>query len=281
LNERVKEFKFIFVSINLYQILIQKDYKERWENITIDTFPFKTVRQEWDIENPCQNCTFVFLKSQSGAFRKKCCANGLFMKKELPKNLSYFCNVNNELFNRNSYIYNNMLAFGSLGVDKSYDSNYVRTQGGSVTLQGRTYLLHRRENSTKALVFFTNGQKKDDETDRIFSDVQNAVSKYNMNGDSSENCENHIQILNILRDEQFYENELVGQYVRIIDNMKVIPYTQLKLDLANTPVSIFDVSHYRTAEGGDPAMHVWLKNNMNSQTIKASHPYFEPVRSYL
>jgi hypothetical protein len=40
----------------------------------------------------------------------------------------------------------------------------------SVTLQGRTYLLHRRENNTKALVFFTNGLKLDNEEDRIFND---------------------------------------------------------------------------------------------------------------
>jgi len=278
LNEQFKEFKFTFVSFTTYQMLIQQDYIERWDNRTINRCPFKTVRQEWDIENPCENCKFVFLKSQNAAFRKKCCANGLFMKIELPKNLSYFCNIDNELFIKNGYIYNNLLAFGSLGVDKTYDSNYIRTQGGSVTLQGRTYLLHRRENSTKALVFFTNGFKKDDESDRIFTDVQNVVKQYNMNGDQSQNCENHIYILNTLRNEQYFVNQLVRQYNTIMENMKEMEFGQLKFELSNTAISVYDVSHYRTGENGDPAMHVWLKDSVNSHVIKATNSLYETVK---
>ena len=105
LNEQFIACKFTFVSLNLYKILIQKDYIELWNNTNIDKSPFKTVRQEWDIENPCENCKFIFLKSQSASFRKKCSVNGLFVKNELPNNLSYFCNVDNELFIKNGYLY--------------------------------------------------------------------------------------------------------------------------------------------------------------------------------
>jgi len=35
------------------------------------------------------------------------------------------------------FTYNNLIAFGILWVHKNYDSNYVKTQGGTVTLQGR------------------------------------------------------------------------------------------------------------------------------------------------
>jgi len=162
-----------------------------------------------------------------------------------------------------------LLAFASLGVDKSYDSNYVKTQGGSVTLQGRTYLLHRRDNATKALVFFINGLNNDDESDRIFSDLVNVVREYNMNDNRSPNCEVHIRIINLLREEQYYVNQLVSQYKTIIDNMKEMDYLQLKVKLSKIPVSVFDVSHYRTGETGDPAMHIWLKDNVNSKVIKS------------
>jgi hypothetical protein len=40
---------------------------------------------------------------------------------------------------------------------------------------------------------------------------------------------------------------------------------------------VFDVSHYRTGETGDPAMHIWLKDNVNSKVIKATNPYYETV----
>ena len=41
-----------------------------------------------------------------------------------------------------------------------------------------------------------------------------------MNGDRSPNCDNHIRILNTIRNEQLYVNELVSQYNSITDNMK-------------------------------------------------------------
>jgi hypothetical protein len=76
-----EELHFTFVSPILYKLLVQEDYKETGHRRT--TSQFKDVRQVWDYENPCLYCKFVFLKSQTTAFRKKCCANGRFVKKEL------------------------------------------------------------------------------------------------------------------------------------------------------------------------------------------------------
>ena len=50
LNEQFKEYKFTFVPFTLYQMLIQEDYVERWDNRVINRSSFKTARQEWDIE---------------------------------------------------------------------------------------------------------------------------------------------------------------------------------------------------------------------------------------
>lgn len=151
---------FVFVSFTLYQLLVQKeDYKETVEKVKPSKY--RVVRQEWDYENRCLHCNFMYLKSQKEKFRSKCCANGRFMKQELPQDLQFYCRFeNNEILLRNFLIYNNLLAFGSLGVDKQYDSIY--TQGGSVTLQGRTYLQHKRPGND------TNGQKNDDD-DRRFT----------------------------------------------------------------------------------------------------------------
>jgi len=277
--------KFTFVPLDVYKILIQPDYKESnfKECSTCSSLcEFKTVRQQWDYERPCLHCKYVFLKSQTSAFRSKCCANGKFVRKELPQELLYYCRFDdNDTFLRNSFIYNNALSFGSLGVDKSYDSSHIKTQGGSVTLQGRTYLLHKRENNTKALVFYTNGLQHGNEQDRILEDLKKVVGPYNMNGNNTEDCSIHVRFLNKLRHEQYYQNSLVKEYATIVESMQNLTYEELKVDIANTPISIYDVSHYRTNDRGDPCMHVILKNSGKSLTVSATDPYYETVTFHL
>jgi hypothetical protein len=149
--------KLIFVSLSFYKLLYD-DYKEYNKEKNITNNGFKKVKQEWDYENHCVYCDYTFLKSHTASFRNKCCQNGKFIKLPLPPILSNYCRVNdNKLWLNNVYIYNNLLAFGMLGLDKQYDSHYVNTQGHAIVLQGRTYLTHRRDNSTVALVFFTKG----------------------------------------------------------------------------------------------------------------------------
>jgi len=270
------KLQFTFVSPIIYKLLIQEDFKE--SSIRRTTTQFKDVRQIWDYDNPCLNCNFVFLKSQTAAFRKKCCANGRFTKKELPQNLQFYCRFeDNHIFNKNCHIYNNLLSFGSLGLDKQYDSNYIKTQGGSVTLQGRTYLHHKRSNDTKALVFFTNGHKNDEEEDRIIEDLQRVVVPYNMNGDNTDNFNPHIRIVNAIRSEQYAVNDLVLEYCSILENMQHMTYKQLKIEITNTPKSIYDISCYRSAERGEPCMHVILKDTIKSATVSAGNGYYEAV----
>ena len=98
-----------------------------------------------------------------------------------------------------------------------------------------------------------------------------------MNDNRSPNCEVHTRIINLLREEQYYVNQLVSQFKTIMDNMEEMDYLQLKFKLSKNSGSVFDVSHYRTGETGDPAMHIWLKDNVNSKIIKATNPFYETV----
>jgi hypothetical protein len=271
-----ESIEFIFVSSITYNLLIQSDYKE--SVIRNHHSIFKDVRQQWDWTNPCCYCNFVYLESQKGAFRSKCCANGLFKRFTLPENLLRYCQFeNNDLFIKNCYIYNNLLSYGSLGVDKTYDSNYINTQGGSVVLQGRTFLLHRRENGTKALVYYTNGYKNDNEDDRIFSDIQKVVTTYNMNGNSSSDISDHFRVINCLRHEQYEINRLVHQYCSIIDSIRNRSFDEVKVELHQTPMSVYDISHYRTNDNVDPCFHVILKNSNNNSIVHASNGFYETV----
>ena len=268
---------FTFVPLNVYIQLIQADYKEKITRNPVSQY--KEVRQQWDITRPCLHCDYTFLISQGPAFRSKCCCDGRIIKQKLPQELLYL--LHNELFQSNCYIYNNVLSFGSLGVDKEYDSAYIRTQGGSVTLQGRTYLLHRRENNTKALVFYTNGLKNNDEEDRIYSDMEKVVGPYNMNNDNTDECSPHIRIVDTLRREQFLVNNLAHEYTTIIENMQHMTYEQLRV-VVNESLSVYDVSHYRSTDRGDPCMHVILKDSKGSHSlVHASNPYYEAVRNYI
>jgi len=271
---------FIFVPLNVYKVLVQVDYKERSQRTRPSEF--KKVQQEWDIAKPCLDCKYVFLVSQSTAFRSKCCANGKFIKKSLPQNLFYYCILEeNRFFQKNCFIYNNMLALGSLGVDKGYNSSHIMTQGGSVCLQGRTYLMHRRENNTKALVYYTNGYKHNEEEDRIFEDLKRVVGRYNMNGDNNDDISPHVRILNTLRHEQFNVNDLVHEFTSIIDNMQHMTYEELKTEVKES-LSVYDVSHYRASERCDPCMHVILKDGKNSHSVvHAKNPYYEAVSMIL
>ena len=264
---------FTFVPLNVYIQLIQGDFKEK---VTRNPSPqYKQVRQEWDFSRPCLHCEYTFLVSQGPVFRRKCCCDGKVIKQKLPQELLYL--MHNELFKRNCYVYNNLLSFGSLGVDKLYDSAYIKTQGGSVTLQGRTYLLHRRDNNTKALVFYTNGLKNNDEEDRIYSDIEKVVGPYNMNGNKTDDCSPHVRIVDMLRREQFLVNNLAHEYTSIIENMQHMTYEQLRVEV-NESLSVFDVSHYRSSDRGDPCMHVILKDSKGSHSlVHASNPYYEAV----
>ena len=92
--------------------------------------------------------------------------------------------------------------------------------------------------------------------------------KYFLNGDQSEYCDKHIRILNTLRNEQYYENNLAVQYYNIIDNMEHMEYKELKFQIAKIPVNPYDVSHYRTGDRENPSMHVYLKDTKNSVVVK-------------
>jgi hypothetical protein len=203
-----------------------------------------------------------------------CCCEGHFIKKELPPVLRNYCKVeDNKYFNNLSYIYNNLLAFGRLGVDKKYESRYVPTQGGDICLQGRTFLTDRRSLDTKPLVFFFNGVNYS-ENDRIFQDLQTALST---GVEHVENLSRHVSTLNSIREEQFYVNQLATQYIQIYECMSLFEHKELMLRLPKTPVSLYDVSSYRVKDCVNPAYHIFLKFQNQSKTVPTSSPLYETV----
>lgn len=274
LSENSNTCQLFFVPNFLYNILILNEdiqnlsNKKHVKNVSI----FKSVTQTWDYENSCFYCNFVFLKSHNKTFRSKCCLNGKFIKHKLTNNLFEYCNLTkNELFLKYQYIYNNLLAFGRLGCDKAYDSHYVKTQGGSKTLQGRTYLTYSRPNESQPLVFFFNGVNFSDD-DTIFNDLQKVLA----NDKIEHNLHNHLNILNDIREEMFYCNQLAYEYVSIYESMQNSTYDDIILHIPNEKVSIYDISHFRLRESVDPAYHIHFKNN-TSKVIKSKDPYYETV----
>lgn len=171
-----------------------------------------------------------------------------------------------------------MLSYGSLGLDKQYDSSYVFTGGGCVALKGRTFLQHCRENYTKSLVYFTSGQILDDDQQQVINDLQRVVGPYNMNCDKTDDIAPHLRIINNLRCEQYTVNQLAIQFTSILESMQIMNYEELKVQLTSTPVSIFDVSCYRSGDRGNPALHVILKNCKSLSVVSADNEYYEAVR---
>jgi hypothetical protein len=273
--ENKDPLNFIFIPFTLYQILVlDKDIeKNQVKPYNTNRGNLRDVKQRWDYENQCQFCGFIFLESHSANFRKSCCCEGLFTKRELPPVLRNYCKAeDNKYFNDFSYIYNNLLAFGRLGVDKKFDSRYTPTQGGSVCLQGRTFLTDRRSADRQALVFFFNGVKYS-ENDRIFQDLQHVLST----GEGNADLDHHVHTLNSIREEQFYVNQIASQYTQIYECMSMYEHTELMLRLPKTPVCLYDISSYRLKDNVNPAYHIMLKFQNQSHTIPTTSPLYETV----
>ena len=87
LNQLPEESKQILnqnraiIKRNHYQGL-EEDEKEEIRVIDrqrIRRVNFKTIKQEWDFDNPCQYCHCLYLKSFTKSERRACCNNGEFM----------------------------------------------------------------------------------------------------------------------------------------------------------------------------------------------------------
>ena len=109
----------------------------------------KVVAQEWDIDNPCGYCGCVFLTSESGHFRKKCCCNASVDSNYWPKLLPIPLELRNVLLDNIEHMsqysayYNKMLSVVSVGADNNSDNNKLYQQFNGVPhtirLQGSAY----------------------------------------------------------------------------------------------------------------------------------------------
>ena len=110
------------------------------ENEIRQTF-FKQVKQEWDINNPCESCSYVFLKSIPKASRHICCFKGraayyndqeiIFPKlKQLPIVIKRFATNYTSHMSKKSAFYNNMLSIVKIGIDNGRGNRYERLNAG-------------------------------------------------------------------------------------------------------------------------------------------------------
>ena len=110
---------------------------------------FKTVSQEWDINNRCPYCNCLFLQSESIQFRKKCCGQGSFINdtscpqlNALPQPIADLLLNNMEHMSLLSAYYNKMLSIVCVGAENNTGGNaYQRFNGvpHTIRLQGSTY----------------------------------------------------------------------------------------------------------------------------------------------
>jgi hypothetical protein len=111
---------------------------------------FKSVKQTWDDENPCQFCFYVPLISQRNTTKgaSVCCKDGEFLKESsvypkllpLPEGLKRLCITRGEHIGAGSAKYNNILCIGSTGVENAAGGGYVPIVGDhAVKMNGRSY----------------------------------------------------------------------------------------------------------------------------------------------
>ena len=128
---------------------LQSDQLENMPEERRNNVIFKSTDQIWDLNNPCEHCGCVFLKSESTNFRKLCCQNGSWKVEEsgypllnpLPDVIKELCINETEHFSEMSNLYNNLLSFAITGVDNGREGvGYeVFNMKSCVKLNGRIY----------------------------------------------------------------------------------------------------------------------------------------------
>jgi len=108
---------------------------------------FKTVKQEWNYERPCEYCACIHLKSASPNQRKLCCQTGKFVHSEsypklyeLPVYLKELLLHRTEHLSSRSSFYNNMFSIAVTGYDNGRDIGCEQVNGpSSLKMNGRSY----------------------------------------------------------------------------------------------------------------------------------------------
>ena len=118
---------------------------------------FKTVKQEWNYERPCDYCSCIHLKSASISQRKMCCQEGKFIHSEtyprlfeLPMFLKELVLNRTEHISSRSSFYNNMFSIAVTGYDNGRDNGCERINGpSSLKMNGRSYHYIPNSNNQK------------------------------------------------------------------------------------------------------------------------------------
>lgn len=117
---------------------------------------------QWDYENLCPYCQFLFLKMEKK--RDICCNNGIFLGDSsvfpklnpLPPQIKLLLENRLAHFARNSVSYNNILALGATGVENGSPKGGWEVRFGDlcVVLHGRTYHFMTNSTGQNALRYF-------------------------------------------------------------------------------------------------------------------------------
>jgi hypothetical protein len=228
----------------------------------------------WDYDNCCKYCNKVWLDSQTKDMRKKCCSEGSNLKNpnlRLPPTLTKYCmfSEKNKLFLKNCHLYNFILAFGSIGCDSTYNSEFVNTKGGCVTVRGRTFCTYRYPNGRNTLLYFVCGNDEGEE-------IINSLHSRGISG----NMERHLEIIGELFAEQCAVNQLAVDIQTVFERLSDSPdeFAVGFVTFADVS-SVYDVSIYKNNDDKEPTVHFKLKGNygMKSNQIKSNHPLAEAM----
>ena len=119
---------------------------------------FKSIKQVWDNDNPCEHCGCIHLRSANAQQRKLCCQSGRFVNNplyprlfEMPMFLKELALQRSEHFSSRSSFYNNMFCIAVTGYDNGREGVGCEQINGPSCLKmnGRCYHFIPNSNNQK------------------------------------------------------------------------------------------------------------------------------------
>jgi hypothetical protein len=250
-------------------------------NELINSYDIRPITVEWDYENQCLYCGFIYLKTEKN--RKNCCSSGQFLGinspfpklNPLPPQIRFLCIERTPHFSRNSVSYNNILALGATGVDNGTDSHgwEYRFENSCITLHGRTY-------------HFLNSSAGKGGFQYFLYDAQAAMIKHGNELNNNQVRQDNLRIYSSFLQQIYIElkniNILVSEVEKIGNeistNVHLLGDTNnFILDL-NATTSHFDVAAISSTESsGNRVLKIRRKGNQITSNIQLTDSKLEPL----
>jgi hypothetical protein len=241
---------------------------------------YQTVSQQWDFDNPCPFCSYIYLKSVRKTQRQQCCQNGEALDGRkfpqllpLPPVLSQLYFHRMEHMGSKSGYYNSVLALGATGVDNGKGGGWEKVRGDhSVKLCGRTYHYMPTTGGTSGIQFFC-------------YDAATSLESYgdSLNDPTSRHGSNIVNtnLMKIYRELQQC-NQLVGECEQIgamcSDTIMQEGHIHELRTNINVRTNSFDVAAITSdTVSGDRIITFRLKNTNKAKSIPCTHELLEPL----